>query len=119
MKWRLKVEGTASGTRATEVITTYVQIFFDFALGRSGFDILTHPLPALPAIKVVEAGLYRSQRRRRSVQRFHPHLETEGGFGSEWLSIDCHAFSPSACYKGRATELIVLVRRARSILFPL
>lgn len=51
------VLGRINGTRALDVITTYVHTFFDFALGRSDSDILTQPLPAYPDIEVVEADL--------------------------------------------------------------
>lgn len=51
------VLGSINGTRALEVITAYVQAFFDFTLGRSDPDILTHPLPIYPEIEVVEADL--------------------------------------------------------------
>ncbi|KAF7505141.1 hypothetical protein GJ744_001207 [Endocarpon pusillum] len=51
------VLGRIDGTRALDVITTYVQAFFKFAIGHAASDILTQPRPAYPEIEVVEADL--------------------------------------------------------------
>lgn len=51
------VLGRIDGTRALDVITTYVQAFFKFAIGHAASDILTQARPAYPEIEVVEADL--------------------------------------------------------------